>query len=436
MLTFLLAATLAAPLPGGQTKPSLVGQVVISREVTPQYLVKGAEGQFTPGGRLLGTEWYVIADRGDRLQVRNQGEDVWVNRADVMHGKEAVAYYAEILKANPSATMYMKLAKAHELLQDWDAAISAYDEALKLQPGTYAYLNNRANYWNRKREYAKSAADYDAALALAPQAHIPLSNRGSLYFTTRDLDKAIEFYNRSIEAQPDYARGYAGRAAVHRERRELDRAVADADRGVELDGKSPHTLNARGLIRVSLGQRDKAMADFNEALRFDPAFSSAYYNRAGVHLDEKRYHDAIRDLETAMRLSKGNTAAYARRAEAWAAVGNWEHARQDLAEALKIDPEYAPAYRSKAWLLATRPDDKQRDGKEALAAATKAVELWKNGGPLFQEAMAAALAETGDFDGAIAIQSKLVADLAYIEEKGNAVRKRLEAYKAKKPWRE
>jgi hypothetical protein len=50
--------------------------------------------------------------------------------------------------------------------------------------------------------------------------------------------------------------------------------------------------------------------------------------------------------------------------------------------------------------------------------------------------MAAAQAEAGDFTAAVEWQKKALADEGYAKEKGDTVRKRLELYEARQPYRE
>jgi serine/threonine-protein kinase len=107
-----------------------------------------------------------------------------------------------------------------------------------------------------------------------------------------------------------------------------------------------------------------------------------------------------------------------------------------LDDALAIDPKFGPGHRQKAWLLATHPDPAIREGKRAVEAARKAVEHTRDAGGETWEATAAALAETADFAGAVEWQKKAVADVGYVKDKGEAVRRRLELYEAGKPYRE
>lgn len=97
---------------------------------------------------------------------------------------------------------------------------------------------------------------------------------------------------------------------------------------------------------------------------------------------------------------------------------------------------YKGSKRNLVWMLATCEDDSVRDGKLALELAKE--DIAEHGATIGRlDNLAAALAETGDFEKAENIQRKLVIVL----EKNNqperllVFKKRLELYINKMPWR-
>jgi hypothetical protein len=88
---------------------------------------------------------------------------------------------------------------------------------------------------------------------------------------------------------------------------------------------------------------------------------------------------------------------------------------------------------NRATLLATCPDARYRDGKVALASATRACELSGWSYPMLLDPLAAAYAETGDFDAAAAFQEKAIG-LAPDGVKKDEYRARLALYRAGKPY--
>jgi Flp pilus assembly protein TadD len=87
-------------------------------------------------------------------------------------------------------------------------------------------------------------------------------------------------------------------------------------------------------------------------------------------------------------------------AEKARAARRWPKAIAAYRSALALNPAHRPAANNLAWLLATCPDPRHRDGKAAVAlmqwAAAPDVTTWQYVGTL-----AAACAEAGDFDAAL-----------------------------------
>ena len=111
-------------------------------------------------------------------------------------------------------------------------------------------------------------------------------------------------------------------------------------------------------------------------------------------------------------------------------------ALQEFTDAVALNAKFVPALKSAAWVLATCPDDKLRDGKKAVELATTLVELAGKKDGAACETMAAAYAEAENFDEAVAWQERALMDEAYVQANGDAPAKRLELYKDKKAFRE
>lgn len=88
---------------------------------------------------------------------------------------------------------------------------------------------------------------------------------------------------------------------------------------------------------------------------------------------------------------------------------------------------------SVAWQLATSPHDTVRDGAKAVVHATRACELdgWKN--PAYLDTLAAAHAEVGNFQEA---EKWMQRALQNPQEHAEILKKHLEVFRSRKPWRE
>jgi tetratricopeptide (TPR) repeat protein len=179
---------------------------------------------------------------------------------------------------------------------------------------------------------------------------------------------------------------------------------------------------------------DRAIKDFEEAIRLQPQLARAYGGRAGVYFYRKDYDRAIEDYNHWVRLEPKSAHAYSSRAFAFSKKKDYEHAAADFQEAVRIGVDDPASYNNLAWILATCSNAKQRDGKKAVEYAKKACELtrWKDWNLI--STLAAAYAESGDFDNAVKTESK-ANELAPANEKA-ALTKRLDLYKSKKPYRD
>ena len=123
----------------------------------------------------------------------------------------------------------------------------------------------------------------------------------------------------------------------------------------------------------------------------------------------------------------------------------YAEALADCDELIRLYPDLPWAYQRRAWILATCPDAKIRDGKLAIAAATRAAELtnWKDARGL--ATLAAAYAEAGDFASAVRWQQRgLELEQEFLKRfpppgggmvAPSVVEGRLVLYKAGKPFR-
>jgi tetratricopeptide (TPR) repeat protein len=115
--------------------------------------------------------------------------------------------------------------------------------------------------------------------------------------------------------------------------------------------------------------------------------------------------------------------------------GLFEEAVAHSAEAARLNPNDVHVCNNYAMTLASSPYANIRDGKKAVAAATRVCELtqWKN--PDYLDTLAAAFAEVGDFDAAIKWQIKAI-EILRDERNREVFRSRLALYQAGKPYRE
>jgi tetratricopeptide (TPR) repeat protein len=166
---------------------------------------------------------------------------------------------------------------------------------------------------------------------------------------------------------------------------------------------NPRACYNVGVILAARGKIDEAIAQYNKALEIKPNYARAHGNLGSALARSGRIDEAIVQYQTVM----------------------------------KIDPGDAMAYNNIAWIRATRPDPKYRDGAQAVALATRAVELDKNNAN-FLDTLATAYAEAGRFAEALETAERAVALAASQNDAALAdvLRTRVQLYRRHSPYRD
>jgi Tfp pilus assembly protein PilF len=155
---------------------------------------------------------------------------------------------------------------------------------------------------------------------------------------------------------------------------------------------------------------------------------------AAYYVADNRPRRAIELLTNILEEDEKNAQALRSRGDAYLSVSKHAEAIKDYEIAMKEEPEDTGVLNNFAWVLATSPDDKVRNGKRALELAKKACDLTGYKKPHILSTLASCHAELGDFDEAIKWSTK-ACDMSPDDIK-EQLSKELESYKQKKPWRE
>jgi tetratricopeptide (TPR) repeat protein len=195
-------------------------------------------------------------------------------------------------------------------------------------------------------------------------------------------------------------------------------------------------FNNRGVAYRQIGEIDKAFDDFSSAIDYDPNWGAAYVNRGRIYFNRREWAKADADFTEATRKdpAEARVDAFASRALLRVILGQYKGALADYEAALSSNRKLVEAYVGEAWLLATCQDDSIRDGKKAVMLAQQGLKLEDR--PALHDALAAAYAESGQFEDAVREQEKVV-ELARAGRPGNwpVPEERLALYKGGVPFR-
>jgi len=200
---------------------------------------------------------------------------------------------------------------------------------------------------------------------------------------------------------------------------------------------APIALLEWGNTWAEVGDWDQAISGYTETIQMYPTFEPAYLARGGAWEQKGDWERAIADYTEAIRLCPESIIGPNRRRLAWSRAGEWDKVIDEHSEQISRQPDDKRAWNNRAWVLATCPVARFRDGARALVDAQKAVELSQGKDPMILDTLAAALAEAGDFERAVEAQKKalsLTKGASKLLGKDGPVR--LKLYEQKKTYQE
>ena len=468
-----------------------IGSLVLARHPGVHFRVKNADG----GELHAGVVARVQKVRGNWLWL-GRG---WVERRHVVPVWEAVDFFTAEIKRQPTAFAYIARIAAAGRQGAYTTEIkSEIGKALKLDPEFAAGHLLRATRLLSAGEVDDAMDACDDALFFDPRLAEAYVIRGGVWCVSGKPDKAMKDFDRAIRIAPRLASAYLCRSHLLIAKGDYERAIADARESLRHDPWEPKSYLPIGQYWLAKGDEDRAMAAYSEAIRLDPKCGEARLERGRIHSRRGEYYKAMSDLNQAVQLLPKNADALAARGYVYLRLDAPEKSRADRlaverirkpsasaqtrsssnedktkspqtvpvfgeswAEFLKekviasnaqttVDPKTdsanPPAAETKsnpaqqlnnsARRKATSTDERYLDGLMAVDLATEACEKTKWTRADYIDTLAAAYAESGDFDAAIKWQLKAIELAAANLSFKAAAEERLELYRAAKPCRE
>jgi tetratricopeptide (TPR) repeat protein len=229
--------------------------------------------------------------------------------------------------------------------------------------------------WSRAQTFRDPEALWSDTLSKNPTSWMVHHNLGMAYEAQGKWQDCVEQYRAAIRLRPDLAQSYFN----------------------------------LGTVQAKQGDWAPARANFEKAISCEPDYPDAYVSLANVLYLQGDVASAIEGYRHALRIDPHKLSAYKNLARALRKLKRWSEAAAHYREILRIDPEDTEAMSYLAWILATAPDDSVRSGAEALDLAQRLCEAtgFRHGPSLV--ALAAAYAEMGRFDRAVATIDRAIA---------------------------
>jgi tetratricopeptide (TPR) repeat protein len=297
-------------------------------------------------------------------------------------------------------------------------AIIQIKMALAIKPGLAEGYYNLGDALVQKGQMDEAMADYQKAIEIKPDYAAAHSDLGYALLQKGQTNEALVHYQTAVGIKPDYAVAQRGLAFVLSNEGLFSEAIYHYEIAALIEPQNGWTHHGLGMTLLKTGRTGDAIPPFLKAVEDDPQ-NALYKDDLGLALS-----------------SSGH--------EAEAASSFLATARSDPAgfghffEAMQFDTNHVGLINNLAWSFAANPDPELRNGKYAVRLATRACEMTGFQTTVFIGTLAAAYAEAGRFDEAVATGQKACALASELGET-NLLKRNQELvilYQAHQPYHE
>jgi tetratricopeptide (TPR) repeat protein len=386
---------------------------------------------------------------------------------------EAIAQYQTALQLKPGyAKVHNNLGNALLQKGNVNEAIAQYQTALQIKPDYADAHNNLGNALLKTGNVSEAIAQYQTARQIDPGSAEACYNLGNALLRMNNVDEAMVYFQKALQIKPDYAdahnnlgnallqKGNVGEAMVHFQtalqinpgsaeasynlgnalfqKGRVDEAITHYQKALQIKPASAEACYNLGNALLQKGRVDEAITQYQKALQIKPDSADAHNNLGNILLKMGNVDEAITHYQQALQINPHNAVVRNNLGNALLQKSNVDDAITRCQKTLQIKPDSPEVLNNLAWLLATCPDAHVRDGVQAVQYAERACELTHYGVTLLVGTLAAAYAEAGRYDDAMAAAEKACALATAAGERDllEKNRKLLALYRAHQPYHE
>ena len=166
------------------------------------------------------------------------------------------------------------------------------------------------NSYANKGEYDKAIEAYQQAIKLNPKSESAYNNMGLSYSIKGEYDKAIEAFQQAIKLNPKDDSAYCYMGLSYGGKGKYDKAIETLQEAIKLNPKHDSAYYYMGLSYDNKGEYDKAIEAFQQAIKLNPKYDSAYHNMGYSYIGKSDYDRAIEAFKKAIEIDSQDNYIY------------------------------------------------------------------------------------------------------------------------------
>lgn len=224
---------------------------------------------------------------------------------------------AQTAAANPSTTALQMAEEGYQyaLAKQYDQAVDAYRQAIKLDPNL--------------------AAAYHGL--------------GSVYVNMGRSSDALDPMRTAVRLSPNDSAIRLTLGITLENLRRFDEALQEINEAKRLNPRDASVRNHLGNLLLNMGHLDDALAAYQEALRLNPGQAKYKYNSGLALMRLGRFNEAVAPLEETLRVEPQHREARYLLSDAYGKLGHYEKAIESWSKFLELVPDVPEALTKRTW---------------------------------------------------------------------------------------
>lgn len=254
--------------------------------------------------------------------------------------------------------------------KDYDSALDAYENAVKLDRKLLRPSYRIGWIYNEFKEYGKALTALNAASAIKSDESVIYFERG---YALRHLDRnaeAVTALRRSVELNPKYATALNELGSLYNELKRYNEALVVIKQALIYDADNDESYEEIGEAQRRLGQNAEAIASFNRAIQLDPDDAGGYMGLGDVYFyGTKEYQKSLNAYLKGLQYDSDNETAAYNVGWSYNELNKSSDAIAWLNKAIALKPDYTAAYVELGYA-----NGKVKNGDAAINAYKKALQ--------------------------------------------------------------
>jgi|GEM_PF-517263 len=188
-------------------------------------------------------------------------------------------------------------------------------------------------------QFDAAIAAFDAAIRLDPDDALAHYNLGRVYYLQDQMEQAAAAFEKAIQIDPEMAEAHTNLGAVYRAQGRVEEAIAACETAIQLDPNDDMAYYNLALAYSDQGQLDEAIAAYGEALRINSENAGAHYNLAHAYYRQGKLDEAVVAWKKTAELEPDDSMTYNNIGRVYFEQGRFDEALVFLKQAIALDPE-------------------------------------------------------------------------------------------------